>query len=398
MTASVQHGRTDGKWVGQVYVGRNSVTGKHVRKKKTFDAEWDRAGRTEAQHQFDLWAAGLDRVELLGGGPAPSTLNELLDRWIATGRSRWKPRTLEDYERKADWWVRPYLGEQPISEVTGRDLDMLYAHLITEGGRLKKSKTGVMVPTPLSGTTVHGVHRMMSAVFNQAVKWRDLPRSPVPDATAPKKDSVEIVPPTNAEIMALKEVVSKTPVHESLFRLALTTGARRSQLLGVRWSDVDVERASLLFRSGVTATQGQVHVLDTKSGRPYVVALDPETLKSLRRLRAHNASIALQCGVPLVGDPFLFSHQPDGGTPWHPDAVKRWWSRTCRAAGVSGVRLHDLRHYTATRLLAAGVDVGTVAGRLGHKDATVTLRVYAHFMPEKDRDAADTIAAIVDAS
>lgn len=91
-----------------------------------------------------------------------------------------------------------------------------------------------------------------------------------------------------------------------------------------------------------------------------------------------------------------FSAEVDGSVSWHPDSASRSFTRLCRRAEVTGVRLHDLRQYVATRLLSSGVDVRTVAGRLGHRNAATTLNVYSHFLAEADRDAADVLGSLFD--
>jgi integrase len=85
---------------------------------------------------------------------------------------------------------------------------------------------------------------------------------------------------------------------------------------------------------------------------------------------------------------FVFTATVDGSASWFPDSASRRFRRLCEAADINGVRLHDLRHYVATRLLSDGVDVRTVAGRLGHRNAATTLNVYAHFLAQTDRAAA----------
>lgn len=90
------------------------------------------------------------------------------------------------------------------------------------------------------------------------------------------------------------------------------------------------------------------------------------------------------------------SHEIDGSEPWRPDSTTRAFQRLCRRAGLDSVRLHDLRHYGATRLLASGVDVRTVAGRLGHRNAATTLNVCSHFLPEADRQAATILGQLFD--
>ncbi|HLM18544.1 MAG TPA: tyrosine-type recombinase/integrase, partial [Acidimicrobiia bacterium] len=98
------------------------------------------------------------------------------------------------------------------------------------------------------------------------------------------------------------------------------------------------------------------------------------------------------CGLRLGFDVLVFATDVEMVTPWYPDSVSRRFRHACRKAQISDVRLHDLRHYVATRLLSAGVDVRTVAGRLGHRDAATTLNVYSHFVPESDRRAANIMS------
>jgi integrase len=137
---------------------------------------------------------------------------------------------------------------------------------------------------------------------------------------------------------------------------------------------------------------------DTKTHAVRRVALDASTVASLVAHHERSEHIATMCGVVLDGSAFVFSHEPDGSRPWRPDVVTHAFGRLRARAGLPGVRLHDLRHFVATRLLASGVDVRTVAGRLGHRNAATTLNVYSHFLQEADREAADLIGRLVQGS
>lgn len=99
--------------------------------------------------------------------------------------------------------------------------------------------------------------------------------------------------------------------------------------------------------------------------------------------------------VELTDESFVFSNAVDCSEPWYPDSVSRGFKRLCADEGLSGVRLHDIRHFVATQLLSAGVDVRTVAGRLGHRNAATTLNVYAHFLEGADRAAAVVIGNLI---
>ena len=91
----------------------------------------------------------------------------------------------------------------------------------------------------------------------------------------------------------------------------------------------------------------------------------------------------------------MFSYEADCSEPWRPDSVSRRFGWVCDKVGLKGVRLHDLRHYVATRLISAGVDIRTVATRLGHASPTTTLNTYSHFVPEADREAAELLGGLM---
>ena len=135
----------------------------------------------------------------------------------------------------------------------------------------------------------------------------------------------------------------------------------------------------------------------TKTHSRRVVALDEGTMRVLRAHREREEATATACGVELGAQAFVFSRRPGGTVPVRPENATATFAATARAAGIDGVSLKDAtRHLAATRLIAAGVDVRTVAGRLGHANASTTLDVYAHWLPERDREAATIIGAELD--
>jgi len=190
-------------------------------------------------------------------------------------------------------------------------------------------------------------------------------------------------------------------VFAAFLRLAATTGARRGELLGLTWADVglDDDAADIVVRRAVIATSEGLATKTTKSDRERRVALAPATVATLRRLRATVASQALAIGVGAkrLEGAYLFA-EPPWEVPWHPDSVSTHFARVRRSVGVSGVRLHDLRHLAATQMLSRGVDVRTVSGRLGHARPSMTLDVYGHFLPAADRDAAQVMDDALDAA
>jgi len=181
--------------------------------------------------------------------------------------------------------------------------------------------------------------------------------------------------------------------------VSATTGARRGELCGLRWRSADLVDATVtISRAIVEGERGALVEKDTKTHSARRIALDPQTAEELSTHRSRCAERALACGASLGEDAYVFSRSPDGTKPLVPTDVTNGFIRVRRQVGLDHVRLHDLRHFAATRLLAAGVPVRTVSGRLGHANAATTLGVYAHFLEASDRDAANTLGAVLQAA
>jgi integrase len=179
----------------------------------------------------------------------------------------------------------------------------------------------------------------------------------------------------------------------------VATGARRGEVCGLRWSDVDDDMASTVtIRRSVASVAGGTVVKETKTRAARRIAVDPETMEALAQRRNRAEELAEACRMPFKSDGFVFTSDPDGSRPLHPDTITGGFQRLRQRAGLDGVRLHDLRHLHATQLLAAGVPVRTVSGRLGHANAATTLNVYGHFLEASDRQAADVIGGLLAAS
>ncbi len=186
------------------------------------------------------------------------------------------------------------------------------------------------------------------------------------------------------------------PEFGALLRVLAATGARRGEAYGLRWSDVDVEAGTVSIRHSVAAVAGGIMVKDTKTHAARRFALDPSTLAVLAAQRRRMEARAAACAVAFDPNGFVFTATGDGSAPLHPDTVSGGFRRLCERAGLPGIRLHDLRHLHATQLLAAGVPVRTVSGRLGHANASTTLNVYAHFLEASDREAATVIGGLLE--
>jgi integrase len=246
---------------------------------------------------------------------------------------------------------------------------------------------------------VRKVHVILHAAFAQAIKWGLLASNPADAATAPSTPSSRITPPTPEALAgALTRTDESDPDFGVFLRLAATTGTRRSQLCALRWSDVDDAASTITFSRSLVDGAPGVGIVEkpAKTGQIWKVSLAPATAARLEGYRRVSAERAAAVRTELLSDGFVFAVQPDGSTPWRPDNVTTRCTRVRKKVWVDSTRLHDLRHYVATQLLGTGVDARTVACRLGHANPNVTMTVYGHFLPEKDRAAADFLDGLLD--
>ncbi len=179
-------------------------------------------------------------------------------------------------------------------------------------------------------------------------------------------------------------------------RLAATTGARRGEILGLSWADVDLAHGRVRLVRGLIDAAGGPVLQDRKTKNANCVDLDTETVELLRTHREQCSERAAARGVPVAGCP-LFS-TADVMVSWKPNWVTKRFAVALGQAGVEHFRLHDLRHFVATQLLASGVGLPVVSARLGHARSSTTLNVYAASMPAWDRAAAEMLSTLLRAS
>ncbi len=362
-------------WQLRVYLGRDPITGKQRYASKTV-----RGGKREAQRALAEFVTDAQRGRL---GRSSATVGELLEAWFARASRDFSPKTVVETRGFIDRNLMPSLGVVALSKLRASDLDRFYAELCDRGGR---------DGSPLSPATVRRIHGILRRALQQAVKWRWIDDNPAANASPPRVPAAELRPPSPEQVSRVIAAVEADPAFALYVRLAALSGARRSELVALRWGDVDLnERSVVIRRASVAGPHGLVEK-DTKTHAVRRVAIDDSTVEHLRNYRSGLRDRSLLVGVEVTPDCLVFHSDVEMQVPWYPDSVSRRFRKACESVGVRGVRLHDLRHYVATTLLAAGVDVRTIAGRLGHRNAATTLNVYSHFVPEADRQAAELLS------
>jgi integrase len=316
--------------------------------------------------------------------------NYLLDVWLPARRSALRPSTAAAYEGVIRNYVLPDLGRTKLQSLNGAALNRLYSVLLTDGRTERRRGLG----SGLAPKTVRNVHGVLTRAMKDAVRWGHIQRNPCDTADPPRGRTPEMRAWTADE---LRRFVRATETHRlgSIWMLMATTGMRRGEVLGLRWSDIDLETGTVTIRS-TRVRYGSVTATSTpKTARGNrTIAIGPTTLAALRAWKRTQASERLLCGSAWQGDHGLVVTKTNGGAP-NPESFSNLFGKLVRRSGLPPIRLHDLRHSYATNALAGGVPVKVLSQRVGHADVGVTLAVYAHVMPGDDEDAARRADALL---
>lgn len=362
-----------GVWRLRVVVGYDD-DGRPRQASRTF-----RGTRRGAQKELAHFVADADSaVAPLTG---VMTLSAYLEKWMEHVKAHRQPDTIRNYELRRKLFAKE-LGTVRLDKLRSHQLDELYRQWMAHG---------------LAPSTIKAYHGVLSAALSQAIKWGLIERSVAPLVTLPTVPPRRLTPPgIDAIRILVSESDEKEPVLSAAILLAALTGCRRGELMGLRWSDIDAERSLLRVQRSVkrNSTNRGLLVGPTKTHQDRLISLDEVMLAVLETHRLRAEAWAEEAGAELDPEGFILSEDPTGLTPIDPDVLTHRFSRLAVRCGLSGVRFHDLRHSVATNLLGAGYDLAVVAGRLGHRDPTITLRVYAHALEQRDRQAAATLGSL----
>ena len=366
--------RSKGSWSIVLELGRDPSTGKRRQQWVTVRGTKKEAEKklAELQHQMDTGSI----IK-----PSKDTVGAFLQRWLTDDMStQVRPKTFEGYQQRGKHLIAG-LGHIPLVELRPDHIRKYYR---------EKGNT-------LSAATLAKHHNLLRSALSQAVEDKTLPRNVAEAVKPPRASRKEMRALTGSEVHRLLEACQDTPWHP-MFHTLTWTGLRRSELLGLRWKDVDLLLATLRVVQTLQQLNGGAFIIQepkTASGRR-TIALSPASCLELRAHRKKQERNAAVLGIPLSDDALVFSH-PDG-SPRVPSTLTLAFRRLSRRIGLEGVRLHDLRHTMASLYLEQGVNPKTVAERLGHASVTITLDLYSHCLPGVQEAAAAQFDAAMESA
>jgi integrase len=310
------------------------------------------------------------------------TVGAWLDEWLKVQQHRVRPSTLASYQNMIDLHVRPTLGAIPLQKLSAPDLDRLYAELLRNGQRKAKRGGG------LSPRTVRYIHTILRHALADAVRKGILARN-VADLADPPSAKAAKAPAMRTwsarELARFLKCAEEDPLYPA-FLLAATTGMRRGEILGLRWSDVHLDTGHLEVQRSLVVVDYKLieHPPKTDRGRRSV-RIPRQTVDVLRDHFERQAERGLTDRV----------FASDDGGPIHPDAFTARFEALVKRAGVPRIRFHDLRHTYATLALRRNVHPKIVSETLGHSSVSITLDTYSHAIPSMAEDAAQTVADLI---
>ncbi len=357
--------RKDGRWEGRYTAGRDPVTGKAIYKNVL--------GKTQSEVKGKLKDA-IEKSSSLVTSVEQYTVGQWLDAWMENyAKLQVRASSYKTYQGFINNHIRPALGDMPLEKLTAMDLQQLYKHLL-ENGRVECTESRCK-PKGLSVKTVRNINQMISSALNCAVEQKLIPSNPTKGCVLPKleKKEMKILPPES--LGTFFEEARRSGVFE-LYYIDLATGLRRGELLGLKWSDIDLARGIIHVRRQVLRQNGKVVEAPLKTKNSYRnIAIGADTIEILMGMEQK--------------DEYVFP-SPFGG-PMSPDSVLHMLQRVLKRAGLERIRFHDLRHTFSVLALQNGVDVKTLSAMLGHYSAGFTLDTYAHVTTSMQRQAANAV-------
>ncbi|TLQ46193.1 tyrosine-type recombinase/integrase [Streptomyces marianii] len=351
--------RKDGRYEARVYVPQPDGT----RKRKTvYGATWEEC---DAKRQELVLR---DRQ----GVPTPTRsakLSEWLPYWLEEFvRGDRKKTTYAKYETHVRRYLIPQIGSKRLENLGAADVRRMLAAVTVQA----------------SAATAKESHRVLRSALTAACREELISRNVVKLVPAPRVQPRELKPWSLEQTTTFLEAARKDPLYTA-FVLAVTLGLRRGEILGLRWSDIDLEHRTLTVRNQLQRVQKELYEDTTKNRRTRAIPIPLMCVAPLRWQRLRQAGQRAAAGESWHGGDYVFTTRT--GRPVEPRNLSRSFERVSDDAGLPRIRLHDARHGCATLLFAAGVPARVVMEILGHSQIAVTMNIYTHVSDDNRREA-----------
>ncbi|WNR45111.1 tyrosine-type recombinase/integrase [Paenibacillus roseipurpureus] len=383
--ASVQKRGKD-SYLLSVDVGKGA-DGKRVRYTKTVKA----SGIREARKMLAEFQTEVEVGEYIA--PQKMTFGAFVEEWRDKyGAKELMPKTLDIYLRFLENRVLPVFGHQRLDAITPFQLVQFFSKLSEEGSR-QDGKNG-----SLSSGTIHYIHRVMCNVFARAVEWRIIKNSPAADIKKPKVIHKQYEVYDEEEIAELFQGLEKEKLHwRVMILLAITTGLRRGELVGLEWKHINFEKGVLEVKQSISMSENGRRVITepkTKKSKRKV-SLSSAVIIKLKELYVESCHKRDALGNLWKGEEHFFVFSNQEGMAYYPETPYLWFREFLKKNHLRYITFHQLRHYSASYLIQVGVHPKVISERLGHANISTTMNIYGHVLQSVDREAANKFDSII---
>lgn len=358
----VRKGKEYTYWEARITTGRDPGTGRQVQRSFT--------GKTQKEVREKMQAAAVAVNTGSYVTPQKMTVGQWMDTWAADYLGAAKPATVTIYKNNIKNHIKPALGAVGLSD--------LHPHMVQT----------FINGLELSPASVRLAYKVLHMALEKAVKLEYIPKNPAAGSELPKLEQKEIHPLDDQQVAALLNTARGGDM-EHLITVALFTGCRLSELLGLTWGAVDFKRGTITINQQLARPEhrGATPFISPKNGKARTITPAVSVMTTLKRQKRRQLEQQLKAG-PLWDNLYRVVFSTEIGEPLDQWKAEKEFSVVLKAAGLTGVRFHDLRHTYAVNAIRAGDDIKTIQGNLGHASAAFTLDRYGHFTERMKQDSA----------
>ncbi|WP_310877591.1 site-specific integrase [Priestia megaterium] len=352
--------------------------GKRIKRTKTVKCKT----KSEAKKELAKFITEIEAGEYIA--PEKMKLALFIEEWKEKyAQNNLAPATLLTYETHLKNRIIPYFGHMSLDQFKPIHI-INFLKLLEEEGQRKDKKEG-----SLSSATIEYNHRILRNIFNRAVEWQLIKKSPVEAVKKPKRVQKETSVYNQKEANLLFDCLIKEKLMwQIMITIAITTGLRRGELLGLEWKHIDLEKGTIQVRQTISYAKGYIIKEPKTKGSVRTIAMPLFLVQQIKPYKHLVNQERIKAGELWEGGEYFFVFSCWHGKPLHPSGVTTWWRRFLTKNKLRYIRFHDLRHTSATLLINQGVHPKTISSRLGHANIRTTMDIYGHALQEADQGAA----------
>ena len=369
--------RKDGLWEARYTVGRNPATGKQVRKSVY--------GKTQQEVRKKLTAITSDLDNGVFTEPSKLTFGNWLKIWLDEYCGSIKPRTKSLYENCIEYRIKPFLGSVKLQKLKPAMIQKFYNDALNGKQDNKKA---------ISPKTVKNLHGIVHKALQQAVEIGYIKLNPAAVCVLPKVQKAKINPMDEQQTKLFIKAIANEPLRR-LFLVALFTGMREGEVIGLTWDNVDLKNGTIYITQQLQRHDGEYKLMPPKNSKSRLIVPAPYIMDILKEEQTAQKENRLKAG-PLWENKKGFVFTNAIGGHYSQQYVHKKFKNVVQSIEMPSLRFHDLRHTYAVAAIRAGDDIKTVSEKLGHASVAFTLDIYGHVTDEMKQSSAERMQAYID--